>query len=64
VTVSFYWTSAFTFMLMDYTQQPSFLMKYKIQPGKNLPPDTKQVIKVSCDVFLQLQDVNDKKIKK
>jgi hypothetical protein len=49
---------------MDYTQQPSFLMKYKIQPGKNLPPDTKQVIKVSCDVFLQLQDVNDKKIKK
>jgi hypothetical protein len=48
---------------MDYTQQPSFLMKYKIQPGKNLPPDTKQVIKVSCDVFLQLQDVNDKKNK-
>jgi hypothetical protein len=31
---------------MDYTQRPAFLMKYKIQPGKNTPPDIKQVVKV------------------
>jgi hypothetical protein len=47
VTTVFYWVSAFTFMLIDYSQKPAFLMKYKIQPGKNVPPDTKQVIKVS-----------------
>ena len=47
MTVVFYWTSAFMFMLMDYSQKPAFLMKYKIQPGKNVPPDTKQVIKVN-----------------
>ena len=47
VTTSFYWASALIFMLIDYTQKPAFLMKYKIQPGKNIPPDTKQVIKVS-----------------
>ena len=33
-------------MLMDYTQKPGFLMKYKIQEGKNAPPDTKKTIKV------------------
>ena len=47
VTTGFYWASALIFMLIDYTQKPAFLMKYKIQPGKNIPPDTKEVIKVS-----------------
>ena len=46
VTVSFYWLTGFVFMLMDYTQKPGFLMKYKIQPGKNIPPDGKHVVKV------------------
>ena len=34
-------------MLMDYTQKPAFLMKYKIQEGKNAPPDTAKLIKVN-----------------
>ena len=47
VTTFFYWLSAAIFMVMDYTQMPSFLMKYKIQPGKNTPPPTSKVLKVS-----------------
>jgi len=47
VTLAFYWTSAMMFLLMDYTQQPAFLMKYKMQQGKNTPPNTAKVIKAS-----------------
>merc|ERR1711997_596759 len=47
VTMSFYWMTAMIFMLMDYTQRPKFLMKYKMQQGKNAPPDTAKVIKVN-----------------
>ena len=46
VTTLSYWLTALIFMLMDYTQKPSFLMRYKIQPGKNAPPPTSKVIKV------------------
>ena len=55
VTMAFYWTTAFMFMLMDYTQQPFFLMKYKIQPGKNTPPNTAKVIKVLFKQKCQLK---------
>ena len=48
VTTVVYWMTALTFVLMDFTQMPGFLMKYKIQPGKNAPPSTAKVIKVSC----------------
>jgi len=51
VTTFFYWLSAAIFMVMDYTQMPSFLMKYKIQPGKNTPPPTSKVLKVLMIVF-------------
>ena len=47
VTSGFYWTSAGLYAIMDYTQKPSFFMKYKIQPTKNIPPDTKRVLKVT-----------------
>ena len=46
VTTFCYWFTAGVYMLMDYTQKPGFLMKYKIQEGKNAPPDTKKTIKV------------------
>ena len=46
ITTAVYWLTALVFMIMDYTQMPSFLMKYKIQPGKNAPPPTGKVIKV------------------
>ena len=56
VTMSFYWTTALIFMLMDYTQRPAFLMKYKMQQGKNAPPDTAKVIKVNKNVALNNAD--------
>jgi len=49
-TSAVYWLTALIFMLMDFTQFPSFLMKYKIQPGKNAPPDAKKVMKVLLTV--------------
>merc|ERR1712241_1311810 len=54
VTLAFYWTSAMMFLLMDYTQQPAFLMKYKMQQGKNTPPNTAKVIKVFMQVNFNL----------
>jgi len=54
VTLAFYWSTAMAFMFMDYTQQPAFLMKYKIQQGKNTPPNTAKVIKVFLTVNFNL----------
>ncbi len=45
MTTIAYWTSGLIYLLIDYTQFPKFLMKYKVQPGKNEPPDTKKVLK-------------------
>jgi len=39
-------TTASIYAYMDYTQSPKFLMKYKVQTGKNTPPDTKKMMKV------------------
>jgi len=50
VTTIFYWSCALIFLFMDYTQMPAFLMKYKIQQGKNTPPPTAKVIKVLLTV--------------
>merc|ERR1712209_209142 len=41
-------------LLTDYTQQPAFLMKYKMQQGKNTPPNTAKVIKVFMQVNFNL----------
>ena len=41
-------TTASIYAYMDYTQSPKFLMKYKVQTGKNTPPDTKKMMKVCC----------------
>ena len=47
VTSGFYWISAALYAIMDFTQKPAFFMKYKIQPTKNIPPDTKRLLKVT-----------------
>jgi len=39
-------TVAGIYAFMDYTQMPKFMMKYKVQTGKNVPPDTKKMLKV------------------
>jgi len=46
VTSGFYWMSAALYAIMDFTQKPAFFMKYKIQPTRNIPPDTKRLLKV------------------
>jgi len=46
VTTIFYWTSAGLYAIMDFTQWPKFLMKYKIQPDKNVPLDPQRFLKV------------------
>jgi hypothetical protein len=46
VTVSAFTLCSLAFMLLDYAQWPKFLIKYKINPGKNAPPPTQKVIKV------------------
>lgn len=51
VTTLVYWSTALLFMLLDFTQFPKFLVKYKIQEGKNAPPDTYKVIKVIATVL-------------
>jgi len=51
VTTFCYWLTAGLYMLMDYTQKPGFLMKYKIQEGKNTPPNTAKTIKVILTVL-------------
>ena len=54
VTSGFYWVSAALYAIMDYTQKPAFFMKYKIQPTKNIPPDTKRVLKVTSKGFIAM----------
>lgn len=51
-----YWTTGYTFMIywvfgaiytvMDLTNKPTFLRKYKIQPSTNEPVDTWRLIRV------------------
>ena len=52
VTTIFYWTSAGLYAIMDFTQWPKFLMKYKIQPDKNVPLDPKRFLKVLSLIIL------------
>ena len=47
VSTTFYWSSAGLYALMDFTQMPKFLMKYKIQADKNVPVDPKRFLKVN-----------------
>lgn len=56
-----WWTTAYTFLvywgfgaiytLMDLTNRPRFLRRYKIQPNTNEPVDTKRLIKVIISVM-------------
>ena len=40
------------YALIDFTQKPKFLMKFKIQPDKNVPPSIKEFRKVVTRVFI------------
>ena len=43
-----YWFVASLYSILDFTQRPKFLHKYKTQPGTNEPPNLKMVVKVCC----------------
>ena len=47
VVLSTYWVTTLLFMILDFTQRPRFLCKYKTQPGMNEPPNLKNVMKVN-----------------
>ena len=59
VTTITFWITGLAFTFLDFTQKPKFLMKYKVQPGKNEPPDTKKTLKVclvpwpGCSTWLE-----------
>lgn len=42
-----YWLNASWYTFMDITNKPTFLRKYKIQPGKNEPVEWKKLLPVS-----------------
>ncbi|CRK91231.1 CLUMA_CG004912, isoform A [Clunio marinus] len=49
-TFLLYWSFGAIYTLMDLTNRPKFLRKYKIQPNTNEPVDSKQLIKVIMSV--------------
>ena len=49
-----YWTYAALFSLMDITNRPKFLRKYKLQPGTNEPVDSKKLKNV-CTYFFTIK---------
>ena len=40
-----YWLVASLYMVLDFTQRPKFLHKYKTQPGTNEPPNMRKFVK-------------------
>lgn len=53
-TTLVYWSVGGIYTFMDITNRPTFLRKYKIQPGTNEPVDQARLFKVSvfCLFFL------------
>lgn len=47
-----YWTVGGLFTIMDVTNKPKFLRKYKIQPGTNEPVDKKRLLQVIITVLI------------
>ncbi|KAH8409018.1 hypothetical protein KR009_005321 [Drosophila setifemur] len=58
VIFTVYWLYAALFTLMDITNKPRFLRKYKIQPGQNEPVDLAKLWKAVKVVMLNLTVVN------
>jgi sterol desaturase/sphingolipid hydroxylase (fatty acid hydroxylase superfamily) len=46
-----YWFVSMAYMILDFCQWPNFLVKYKVQDGKNAPPDAKKTIKMMVRVL-------------
>jgi fatty acid hydroxylase domain-containing protein 2 len=46
LTMAVYWIVGGIYMLLDCTNKPQSLRKYKIQPGTNEPVETTKLLKV------------------
>lgn len=46
LTFCVYWMFGGIYTILDITNKPAILRKYKIQPGTNEPVDTKRLLKV------------------
>jgi methylsterol monooxygenase len=44
VSVSVFWLFNLALFVLDVTQRPQFLLKYKIQPDKNVPVDRRKLV--------------------
>jgi fatty acid hydroxylase domain-containing protein 2 len=51
ITFLVYWGFGMIYVLLDVTNKPKFLRKYKIQPGTNEPIENQKLIKVILDVI-------------
>lgn len=47
VFVGTYWIVGTIYTILDVTNKPAALRRYKVQPGTNEPVDTKRLIQVS-----------------
>jgi methylsterol monooxygenase len=47
VTLAVYWIIGGMYTIMDITNKPAALRRYKIQPGTNEPVDPKRLMKAS-----------------
>lgn len=59
LTTSVYWMFGGIYTILDLTNKPAALRRYKIQPGTNEPVDTKRLLKV-MDIFFQFNYLNFK----
>ncbi len=46
LTVGLYWAIGLIYLAMDVTNLPTFIRKYKTQPGQNEPVDIKRLLPV------------------
>lgn len=51
LTTSVYWIFGGIYTILDITNKPSALRRYKIQPGTNEPVDNKKLFKVRYNNF-------------
>lgn len=59
VTMIVYWVFGGIYTILDVTNKPAAIRRYKIQPGTNEPVDNKRLLKVilctwTCFVFFRL----------
>jgi hypothetical protein len=49
--IAVYWIFGGIYTLLDITNKPAVLRRYKIQPGTNEPVDSKRLMKASIHCF-------------